>query len=100
MPATLLTPQEIIKKKSVFLSEYDVKNIFINIKGESEPYIRVEYDVKDVEGNVIDTKEVILQGQDLNTFLTAFPNVYNQIKVFSYNVGKAGSLIPQDADVT
>ena len=98
MSAKLKTPIEVIKKASVFLTDYDIKNIFINI--DSDPYIRVTYNRLDSLGNVIDTVDVNLNDEDFNDFMFTNKATYILVKRLAYLVGQSTGTIPTDAIVT
>ena len=98
MPAKLKTPIEIIKKDSIFLTDYSVANVFINLEGE--PYVRVTYKMLDQTGKSLGEAEAMLRGQDFEDFIIVNPASYNVIKRMAYSVGQTTGAIPDDVEVT
>ena len=97
MPAKLVTPTELVRKEAVLIDKYETTQIFINMG--DKPYVRIAYNVIDMDGAVVGTAEAILDSDDVAKFVSTNPVFYTAIKKMSYKVGKDKGIIPSDAGI-
>lgn len=98
MPARLPQPLEIVTRESIKIKEYETKQVVISLEYDAY-YIRIAYDVKDVDGKVIRRDEVVLKDEEVDQFAADNPQLYNSVRVMSYELGKAKGKIPPQAGI-
>lgn len=97
MPAKLSKPKEIIKKEAVLADSYITTQIFVNLGKNS--YIRINYDILDIDGVVIGKTEAILDSVETAQFISDNPTAYAAIKEASYSIGKINNVIDSTASI-
>lgn len=98
MPARLTTPIEITRKEAVLVAKYKTVQIVISLEGN--PYIRIDYNGLDSDGNVVSKAEALLEGREVADYITNNRTFYSDVKRHSYLIGKSKGVIPNDAGIT